>query len=332
MKNNLEYYQHYANSDQHPKFKALRMKYGWQGEGRFWALNNRIAQSDNCVLDLSVDRNRTALAMDLGLSIMKFEEFVSYLCSDVCSLVTHVGDNRYTTEIVQENLIAVSATREAGRVRQDSLRRKRLGEIESNAIFNGSNAVTEQKNTVTTTVTEQQSKVKESKVKESKEKETKVNPSAEEVEKEVQNFRDLEQYLLQTWGREGRVGRIILDELLDLGKKHGKEKLYDAVLIAAKANAKSFRYVKAVLENNKPKQGTAPRQTNNQTDLRQKFIAFFCECDNYSVELKREDLERNIDKAITCKNPLCKKQYPVKTILEKAGESGRAYFVKEVVA
>lgn len=63
----------------------------------------------------------------------------------------------------------------------------------------------------------------------------------------------------------------------------------------------------------------------NQTDIRKTHIAFFCECGYHSAELKREELEKNIGKAVTCGH--CKKQYPVKTILEKAGDTGRAYFV-----
>lgn len=322
MKNNLEYYQHYANSDQHPKFKALRVKYGWSGEGRFWALNNRIAQAENCVLDLSVERNRSALAVDLGLSLIKFDEFVQYLSSDICSLITHIGDNRYTTEIVQENLISVSQTREAGRLRQDTLRKKRLGEIGNNAIFDTSNTVTGSNNSVTTPVTEQQSKVKES-----KEKETKVNPSAEAVEKEFLDLRELEQYLLQAWGRDGRVGKIVLDELIELGRKHGKDRLFDAIVKAAKANAKSYRYVNGILENKKSKPSATPsRPPVNQSDIRKTHIAFFCKCGHHSAELNKTDLENNIGKYITCPSPICRKRYSVKEILDKAGDSGRADF------
>ena len=46
MKNNIEYYRHHAQSDTHPKFKMLRNEYGWAGEGKFWALNNRIALAE----------------------------------------------------------------------------------------------------------------------------------------------------------------------------------------------------------------------------------------------------------------------------------------------
>ncbi len=34
MKNNLEYYQHFTDSHNHPKFKMLCVKYGWEGEGK----------------------------------------------------------------------------------------------------------------------------------------------------------------------------------------------------------------------------------------------------------------------------------------------------------
>ena len=32
MKNNLEYYQHFTDSHNHPKFKMFRVKYGWAGD------------------------------------------------------------------------------------------------------------------------------------------------------------------------------------------------------------------------------------------------------------------------------------------------------------
>ena len=56
MKKNIEYYRHFSGADQHPKFEMLRAKYGWSGDGKFWALNNRIALASNCILDLSKKR------------------------------------------------------------------------------------------------------------------------------------------------------------------------------------------------------------------------------------------------------------------------------------
>lgn len=321
MKNNLEYYQHYAVADQHPKFKTLRVKYGWQGEGRFWALNNRIALSDNCQLDLSKERNRGSIASDLGLSLPKFDEFIQYLSSDACALLTHVGDQIYTTDILQENLVKINETREAAKSRQDALRRKRLAEMGGNALHDPVSRVTPPSPYSSNGVTEPQSKVKESKG-----KETKAVPAAPTAA-EIESFQDLEHHLLACWGRDGRLGLIIVQELLSLGQKHGKDNLYEAIKIAASAGKDKMnaRYVKGILENNKPKPGTAPSRPAQQEHAKL-FIEFFCECNDYSHSFMRSTLQKNSHGLFTC--PKCKKQYTVESIIAKAGESGRADFIQ----
>ncbi len=316
MKNNLEYYQHYANSDQHPKFKTLRVKYGWQGEGRFWALNNRIAQSDNCALDLSKERNRASIASDLGLSLIKFNEFVEYLSSESCALLKNLGDNLYTTDVLQENLREVNGNREAGRLRQEKLRRERLKSI-SNAFPDANNALQIQEQSISNGVTGGQSKVKESKEKETK---TSTAPAAITVN---ENFEDFEQYLLQSWGRDGRPGLFVLQDFIKLGQKYGREKLYEAIHTAAQANVKNFRYVKGILERQESenkKIGSTVQQDHGKL-----FVDFFCECKEYSTTFRRMNLEKNINNSVRCDK--CGRTYPVKSIIEKAGETGKADFI-----
>jgi hypothetical protein len=109
MKNNISHYQHYANAHQHPKFKMLRVKYGWEGEGKFWALNNMIADSDQCQLDLS---RKFIVADILDLFQMQHDEFtnfINFLVED-CELINRVGDI-ITTETVQENYSKVMSKR-----------------------------------------------------------------------------------------------------------------------------------------------------------------------------------------------------------------------------
>jgi len=77
MKKNIEFYPHYANSDQHAKFKMLRVQFGWEGEGKFWALNNRIAQSEDCCLNISKKYNKAALASDLDFKLDEFDVFIN---------------------------------------------------------------------------------------------------------------------------------------------------------------------------------------------------------------------------------------------------------------
>jgi len=117
LKNNIEFYQHFVTSDQHPKFKMLRVKLGWAGEGRFWALNNRIGQSDNCCLDLSKKYNKASLASDLDLNLDDLDEFLDFLLDD-CELIKEVEKNVITTDIIQENYDKVSSNRNRSRERK----------------------------------------------------------------------------------------------------------------------------------------------------------------------------------------------------------------------
>jgi hypothetical protein len=110
VKQNIEYYQHYTDADKHPKFKMLRIKYGWAGDGKFWALNNRIADADGCKIDTTKKYNMATIANDLEFSMDELQQFIEYLHSE-CELI--IKENGYiTTEIVQENLNKVSKKRE----------------------------------------------------------------------------------------------------------------------------------------------------------------------------------------------------------------------------
>ncbi|MFA6992760.1 MAG: hypothetical protein WC269_05820 [Candidatus Gracilibacteria bacterium] len=143
----------------------------------------------------------------------------------------------------------------------------------------------------------------------------------------TEGYQDLEHHLMACWGNNGRSGYIVIHELLELGKKHGKDELYEAIRISATAGKEkcNARYVKGILENNKPKPGTATNKPVQQdANL---FIAFFCKCGEHSFSFRRSELERNILTSYTC--PKCTNKTPVKDILAKAEASGinRADFI-----
>jgi hypothetical protein len=115
MKNNIEFYPHYTTSDQHAKFKMLRVEFGWSGEGKFWALNNRIAQTDGCCLDISKKYNKASIASDLNFSITEFDNFITFLKDD-CELIFECSNGIITTDIVQDTYVKVMSER--GRARQ----------------------------------------------------------------------------------------------------------------------------------------------------------------------------------------------------------------------
>lgn len=169
MKNNIEYYRHDVNSHRNSKFKMLRLKYGWEGEGKFWALNNLIAQSENCWLDLNKKFEKASVAEELNFTIEEFDSYISFLEKD-CELID-VENNRITTEDVQYVLEKVSKKR---MVNQSAYRRKKEDSQ------NSENEIQQSENI--------QSKVKESKVKESKDSGEKISPTpAEETEKFFSN-------------------------------------------------------------------------------------------------------------------------------------------------
>ena len=114
MKKNINYYQHFADSHNHWKFKLLRSKLGWSGEGRFWALNNMIAASDGCTIDLNRKNLKASVMFDLGLPVEEFDEFIKIL-SDECELILNL-DGIITTEIVRDNLREVMKQRERARL------------------------------------------------------------------------------------------------------------------------------------------------------------------------------------------------------------------------
>jgi hypothetical protein len=102
MKNNLSWYRHQTIADSNWKFKTLRRKYGWAGEGKFWALNNRIATAQDCKLSLSNEDQKQTVASDLDFDIEEFEEYIAFLV-EKAKLLQREGDLIFTND-VQEDL------------------------------------------------------------------------------------------------------------------------------------------------------------------------------------------------------------------------------------
>ena len=156
MKNNIEYYKHYTNSHNHWKFKKLRRKYGFAGEGKFWALNNHIADSENCKFDLSNSNKMETIAIDLDFDIEEFKDFILYLVKD-CKLVKQDDNEFYYTEDVQEVLLEVMKKRERDR----KLKNEKSLTKNEKSLTKYNNSSEKEGNSYNE---KQQSKVKESKV------------------------------------------------------------------------------------------------------------------------------------------------------------------------
>ncbi len=131
MKTNLDYFTHYSNASEHPKFLALRARYDFAGEGRFWALNGMIAASENCKYDLTRKFARPSAAQKLGLTLEDFEAFLVYLRDD-CELI-HYENDIIWTEQTQDDLTRVIPERKRQQERRNGVRVPTANEDEKNA-------------------------------------------------------------------------------------------------------------------------------------------------------------------------------------------------------
>ena len=166
MKKNIEWYPHRKDSHRHPKFKFLRTLYGggtlgWAMEARFWALNNLIADSEECKLDLSKRRNLGVIADEIDLPLDELESFIDRLVSPDIELLFICEPGIYTTKKVTEALQITLSEREKSRLRKGKSKNSE-GKDESSPELPKSTP-------------EFLHTVKDSKVKEKKEEDSKVN-------------------------------------------------------------------------------------------------------------------------------------------------------------
>ena len=113
MKDNIAFFTHYSDALENPKNQALIAEYGFEGYGKFWALNGFIGKASNCKLDISKKRNKAAIANKLQLSIKEFDEFIEFLSDDEeCGLI-RIEDGFIWNEQTQEDLDRAMASREA---------------------------------------------------------------------------------------------------------------------------------------------------------------------------------------------------------------------------
>jgi hypothetical protein len=101
MKDDLPFFSHDNNARNHPKMKALIAEYGYEGYGRFWALNERIAESSGAFIDISKKINRLALAKELDLDGNELDKFLIFLSDPEIDLI-NIKDNIITTDRINE--------------------------------------------------------------------------------------------------------------------------------------------------------------------------------------------------------------------------------------
>ena len=101
MKDNLPYFSHDNNARNHPKMKALIAEFGYEGYGRFWALNERIAETSGACIDISKKVNKLDLARELGLDGNGLDRFLSFLSDAEIDLI-NIVDGKITTDRINE--------------------------------------------------------------------------------------------------------------------------------------------------------------------------------------------------------------------------------------
>jgi hypothetical protein len=138
MKNDLPYFSHDNNTQNHPKMMALLARYGMAGYGMFWVLNEIIAQSPGAVLDISRQINRLNVVQRLRLTEPETDEFLAFLADPDIDLI-NLEAGKITTDRTTEDLKIV----QKARTREQEKYNKKRGRINSpgeNANSPGENA------------------------------------------------------------------------------------------------------------------------------------------------------------------------------------------------
>jgi hypothetical protein len=127
MKDSLPYFSHDNDSRRHPKMKALIAEYGYEGYGRFWALNERIAESSGAYVDISKKVNRLDLANELGLDGNGLEGFLKFLSDPEINLI-NIQNGKITTDRVTELFSKTMENREHERDKKQQRKQKKGNE------------------------------------------------------------------------------------------------------------------------------------------------------------------------------------------------------------
>lgn len=121
----LPSYPHDTTSHRHWRFTKLRQKFGWEGEGRFWALANIIAAADRCYVDWSDDETKEQVAVELDFEkSADLDSFVAFLVGG-CGLLTLENDKLANPE-VRSHFERIKARR---KMKNESYSRMRSGAV-----------------------------------------------------------------------------------------------------------------------------------------------------------------------------------------------------------
>jgi len=168
MKDNLPYFSHDNNARRHPKMKALIAEFGYEGYGRFWALNERIAESSGAYIDISKKVNKLDLAQELGFKGEDLDRFLSFLADPEIDLI-NIDGNRITTDRITEIFEKTMESREGERDRKKGKKGKSGFPCGNNDIPGGNDGFPEAFRAENDTDKTKQDKTKQNKTKQNNE-------------------------------------------------------------------------------------------------------------------------------------------------------------------
>ena len=116
MKQGIDYFSHWSDASDSPTFSYLRSRYGWEGEGRYWALVGLIAKSKEVCLDYGKKFIKAHIANKLGMKMNELHKFVDFLHKD-CELLIRRGDY-LTTQNLQDTYLRIKRERDKARQRR----------------------------------------------------------------------------------------------------------------------------------------------------------------------------------------------------------------------
>jgi hypothetical protein len=125
VKRNLNYYTHDCTNHTEKGFRCLRAKYGWAGEGKFYALKNLIGKVDGCKLDITEDVDTGYYANILDFTLEEFKDYIDF-AEKKCKLLCRVDNFIYCSDIM-ENLSQVMSKRKKARQKMESFRKQSGG-------------------------------------------------------------------------------------------------------------------------------------------------------------------------------------------------------------
>jgi hypothetical protein len=126
MKDDLPFFPHDNNARNHPKMKALIAEYGYEGYGRFWALNEKIAETSGAFIDISKKINKLALAKELDFNGDELNKFLKFLSDPEIDLI-NIKDNIITTDRTSESYKAVINKRKKQREKKQNSDNEKIG-------------------------------------------------------------------------------------------------------------------------------------------------------------------------------------------------------------